>query len=400
MKTFALTPVAEAARAHAKLSASGSKKWLTCTPSANLEDQFPDEQSGFAAEGTFMHELFEVKVKRYLNRITDDFFLKALDVLRTGEFWSQDLEDHVDDAATVAMEAIDEARRICKDPVILVEQRLDFSPWVPQGFGTGDLVIITDDYVWVLDLKGGKGVLVDAVDNSQMRLYGLGAYNELSHLYDIKRVRMTVLQPRLNNYSSEELSTDELLRWADDYVKPRATLAWDGLGEFVPGEHCASGFCRARFTCAARAEANMAVAKSDFALQPPELLTMEQLTSVLERADQAIKWLSDVQTYALQQAEQGHAIAGWKLVEGRANRKYANADEVAKRLVDSGIPEAVIYERSLLGITAMEKALGKKQFAELVGDLVVKPAGKPTLAPVSDKRQAISSVASAAADFQ
>lgn len=346
-----------------------------------------------------MHELFELKVKRYIDRVTDDFFLKALDVLRTGEFWSQDLEDHVDDAVSVAKQAIDDARAICKDPVILVEQRLDFSPWVPEGFGTGDLVLITDDYVWVLDLKGGKGVLVDAVDNSQMRLYGLGAYNELSHLYDIKRVRMTVLQPRKGNYSSEEMSTDELLRWADDFVKPRATLAWDGLGEFVPGEHCASGFCRARFTCAARAEANLAVARSDFALQPPELLTMEQLTSVLERADEAIKWLSDVQTYALQQAQQGHAIDGWKLVEGKSNRKYANADEVAKRLVDGGVPEAVIYERALLGITAMEKALGKKVFGELVGDLLVKPAGKPTLVPAADKRPAFSSVASAADDF-
>lgn len=385
---------------HAKLSASGSKKWLVCCPSANLEEQFPDEQSSFAAEGSYMHELFELKVNRYLQRVTDDFFLKALDVLRTSDFWSQDLEDHVDDAATVAMEAIDEARRVCKDPVILVEQRLDFSPWVPEGFGTGDLVIVTDDFVWVLDLKGGKGVVVDAVDNSQMRLYGLGAYNELSHLYDIKRVRMTILQPRVNNYSSEEMSTDELLRWADDFVKPRATMAWDGLGEFVPGEHCASGFCRARFTCAARAEANLAIAKAEFAFQPPELLTMEQLTAVLERADEAIKWLSDVQTYALQQAEAGHAIAGWKLVEGRANRKYANADEVAKRLVDAGIAEAVIYERSLLGITAMEKALGKKQFGELVGDLVVKPTGKPTLVRETDKRSALSSAASAAEDFK
>lgn len=386
-------------RAHAKLSASGSKKWLRCTPSAHLEDQFPDEKSAFAAEGSFIHELFELQVNHFLERITDDLFLNTLTVLRLNEFWSQDLEDHVDDAFAVAKVAIHEARQICKDPVILVEQKLDFSAWVPEGFGTGDLVIITDDYVWVMDLKGGKGVMVDAVDNSQMRLYGLGAYAQLSHLYDIKRVRMTILQPRLNNYSSEELGVEELLRWADDFVKPRATLAWDGLGEFVPGEHCTSGFCRARFTCAARAEANLAIAKAEFAFKPPELLTMEQLTSVLERADEAIKWLNDVQTYALQQAEQGEAIAGWKLVAGRANRRYANADEVAKRLVDSGIPEAVIYERSLLGITAMEKALGKKQFGELLGDLVVKPAGKPTLVPAADKRPALNSAASAAEDF-
>lgn len=388
-----------AIRDHAKLSASGSKKWLTCSPSARLEETFPDEKSSFAAEGTFMHELFELKVLQHLDRVTDDFYIKALDVLRLNAFWSQDLEDHVDDAVNVAKEAIAEARSVCKDPVILVEQRLDFSPWVPEGFGTGDLVIITDDFVWVLDLKGGKGVVVDAIDNSQMRLYGLGAYNELSHLYEIRRVRMTILQPRVNNYSSEEMSTDELLRWADDYVKPRATLAWDGLGEFVPGEHCTSGFCRARFTCAARAEANLAIAKAEFAFQPPELLTMEQLTAVLERADEAIKWLGDVQTYALQQAESGQAIAGYKLVEGRSNRKLSDPDAVAQRLVASGIPEEMIYERSLLGLTNLEKVVGKKRFGELLGDLVVKPAGRPTLVPVADKRPALNSAASAAEDF-
>lgn len=389
-----------AERAHAKLSASGSKKWLTCTPSVALEENFPDERSGYADEGTFAHEVFELAVLTWLERVKANKARAEYNKLKANTLWSQDLEDNVRAAVEKAKDAITAARQRCADPVVLVEQRLDFSAWVPEGFGTGDLVVIADDLVEVLDYKHGKGVFVDAQDNSQMRLYGLGAYNQLAHLYDIKRVRMTILQPRLDNYSSEELSIEELLQWGETVVKPRAQLAWEGLGELVPGEHCTSGFCRARFQCPARAEAALAVARQDFALRPPELLTTEQLLAVLDKAELAIKWLSDVQAYALKQAESGHEIPGWKLVEGRANRKYVDPEAVAQKLLAAGVPEAAIYERSLLGITAMEKALGKKRFTELLDELVIKPAGKPTLVPEGDKRPAISSVASAAADFQ
>ncbi len=382
-----------AERAHAKLSASGSKKWLTCTPSAKLEEQFPDEQSSFAAEGTFAHAVFEQELLTRLGRPVDPL---PQDLLH---FDSADLRDHVAAAVAVAMERIDDARARCEDPVILVEQRVDFSRWVPEGFGTGDLVIVADDTLEVLDLKFGKGVPVQALENTQMRLYGLGAWDQFAHLYDIKSVRMTILQPRLDNYACEEIGAQELVDWADTYVAPRATQAWAGEGEFVPGDHCTSGFCRARFLCPARAEAALAVAQQDFALKAPELLTREQLVDVLSKADMAIDWLNDVKSYALKQAEAGHELPGFKLVEGRSNRKYADADAVAQKLLDAGVPEALIYERSLLGITAMEKAIGKKKFAELLNDLVVKPAGKPTLVPVNDKRQALSSVASAATDF-
>lgn len=387
-------------RAHAKLSASGSKKWLTCTRSAALEDQFPDEQSTYAAEGTFMHEIFELALLMWLERIPEAEARARYAELKQNAFWNQELEDHVRAAVERAKAAIEEIRASCKDPVILVEQRLDFSPWVPEGFGTGDLVIIADDVAWVLDLKGGKGIPVECEGNTQMQLYGLGAYNELAHLYDIRRVRMTVLQPRLDNWGSSELLVEDLLEWAETYVKPRAQMAWDGEGEFVAGDHCTDGFCRARFQCPARAEAALEVAKSDFALKAPELLTAEQLVDVLSKADMAIAWLNDVKSYALKQAENGHEISGYKLVEGRSNRKYSDADAVAEKLIQSGVDEALIYERSLLGITAMEKVLGKKKFAELLGDLVVKPSGKPTLVPVDDKRPALSSVASAAEDFQ
>ncbi len=386
---------------HAKLSASGSKKWLTCTRSAQLEDQFPDERSVFAEEGTFAHEVFELLIRKYLEgAMLSPPYEHRLRQLQQNEHWSQDLFDHVDQAALAAFERIDEADARCPDPLVLVEQRLDFSPWVPEGFGTGDLVIVADDLLEVMDLKYGKGIPVDAEGNTQMMLYALGALNQHGHLYDIKRVRMTILQPRLDNFASAEMLVEDLLEWADKTVRPRARMAWDGEGEYVPGDHCTSGFCRARYQCPARAEAALAVARQDFALRPPELLTQEQLLAVLAKADMAAKWLADVQTYALKLAESGQEIPGYKLVEGRSNRKYSDADAVAQKLIDAGVPEAVIYERSLLGITAMEKTLGKKKFAELVGDLVTKPPGKPTLVPVEDKRQALSSVASAAEDFQ
>lgn len=387
-------------RAHAKLSASGSKKWLTCTRSAHLEDQFPDEQSQFAAEGSYAHEIFELAMLMAAKQISESEARAKYEELKKNPFWNQELEDHVRAASDRARAAIEDAYARCKDPVILVEKRLDFSVWVPDGWGTGDLVIITDDLVEVMDLKFGKGIPVECEGNTQMQLYGLGAYNELAHLYDIRRVRMTVLQPRLDNWGSSEMLVEDLLEWAETYVKPRAQMAWDGEGEFVAGDHCTDGFCRARYQCPARAEAALAVAKSDFALKAPELLTPEQLTDVLSKADMAIDWLNDVKSFALKQAEAGHEVPGYKLVEGRSNRKYSDADAVAQRLLSEGVDEAIIYERSLLGITAMEKAIGKKRFAELLGDLVVKPTGKPTLVPIDDKRPALSSVASAAEDFQ
>ena len=373
-------------RAHAKLSASGSEKWMTCTPSARLEEGFPDEGSEFAREGTFAHEVFELQLKRYLHRVSTREFDAGMAILKENEFWSEELRDHVQDAVNVAIERIELARERSKDAIILVEQRLDFSPWVPEGFGTGDLVIVADELMEVCDLKFGKGIPVSAIENSQMRLYGLGAVNALAHLYDVQRVRGTILQPRLENYSSEELTLEQLLRWGEDQVKPRAKLAWLGEGEFVPGDHCTSCFCKARYTCAARAKQGMAVAKASFALVEPELLTTEQVCQVLDKADQAIKWLQDVQAFALSQAERGAKIPGYKLVEGRSNRRYTNADAVAIKLQQAGIPADILFERSLLGITAMEKAIGKKKFEELLGGLVEKPQGKPTLVPESDKR--------------
>lgn len=366
---------------HAKLSPSGSGKWLVCTPSAVLESMLPDEDSPFAEEGRLAHTAFE----------------QALTAHLAGEDWRptvpRDMVDYVSAAAARAIDLIEEAYQRCNDPVVLLESRLDFSPWVPEGFGTGDLVIITDDLVEVADLKYGKGVAVTATENSQMRLYGLGAYNARSMLYDLRRVRTHVLQPRLNNWGSEELTVEELLRWANEVVAPKAKIAWEGGGPRVAGDHCSNYFCRARFTCPARNAAAQELVASSFALLPAEQLTPAQMSQVLARADEVIKWLTDTKTWALSQLEKGNAVPGWKLVEGRSNRKYSDQDSAAAALVGAGIDEAMIYERSLLGITAMEKMLGKKKFAEILGNLIEKPQGGPTLAPESDKRPALDALA-------
>ena len=386
--------------AHAKLSASGSEKWMTCTPSANLEAQFPDEGSEFAREGTFAHAVFEQEMLTYLGRPTEPLPKELM------HFDSPELRDYVAEAVNYAIRRIEEIKLDCKDPVIMVERKLDFSTWVPEGFGTGDLVIVADGIVEVMDLKYGKGIYVDPLSNSQLRLYGLGAYNELCHLYDIFHVRMTVLQPRLHNFGSEEIHIDELLGWATQDVMPLAALAWEGKGEFVAGDHCTSCFCKARYTCPARAAQAIAVAQAEFgpiedAKPPlPASLSMDRIAELLPKADMVIDWFNDLKSYALEQAtKHGNTVPGFKLVEGRSNRKYSDQDAVAAKLVKSGIPEATIYDRSLLGITAMEKAIGKKQFAELLDGLIVKPEGKATLVPESDKRPALASAASAAEDF-
>jgi len=395
-KTTAAVAVVELA--HAKLSASGSKVWLVCTPSARLAEQFPDDTSEFAAQGTYMHALFEHHLLCYLGRKTEHILIN--DLPGYAQFHDQEVSDAVDQAVDRAIARIEHAREVCKDPIILLEQRLDFSHIVPEGFGTGDMVIITDDYIETDDLKGGKGLEVSAIGNTQLRLYLSGALNTYGHLYNPKRVIGAILQPRLNNYSIEEISVEELLAWEQDVVVPAAKLAWAGQGEFVPGEHCSSGFCRARFTCKARADHNLAIAKQDFALLDPELMTDEQIAKVLTVAPDAIKWMNDVSSYALTQATtHGRVLPGYKLVEGRSNRVITNPDELAKRLIAAGTPEAVLYERSMLGLTALEKAVGKKALAAASEDLITKPPGKPVLVPVSDKREAINSTASAVADF-
>lgn len=386
--------------AHAKLSASGSKKWLTCMPSAALEAQFPDERSEYAEEGTFAHHLGEHRLQKKLKLPLD--YKKPELIPGYDKWYTQDLSDHVDTYVSFVMARVKAARAECPDALVLLEQRLDFSAWVPEGFGTGDVVIVADGFIEVIDLKFGKGIVVEAKDNSQMRLYGAGAYNEYQHLYQIDEVRTTICQPRVNNHDTETITAEELLAWADDTVKPRAEQAWahlEGLPaiEYVPGSHCSEGFCRARFTCRARAEENLKMAQYEF--KPADLLSIEEVGQILQTASQLQKWAGEIQDWARIQAEQHHvSIPGWKLVEGRSNRVIADVDFAVRILNQNGYSDAIIYKpRQLLGISELEKVLGKKEFAAVLGDVVVKPQGKPVLVPSTDKRPELDSPAT---DFQ
>jgi hypothetical protein len=388
-----MTETNHAERAHAKLSASGSKRWLTCTPSAQLELQFPDTTSTFAEEGTWAHEYAELLLTDFLFKMDVKLFTRRLDNVMSETFASAENYEAVESYVSFVQGRIKQVREKNPSALVMLEQKVDFSEWVPEGFGTADVVIVDDGLLEVIDLKFGKGVQVDAKGNTQLALYALGAWSSYQMLYDIERVRVTIMQPRLNHISTDEFDLAQLLSWAQDTVKPKAQMAMNGEGEYVPGDHCR--FCKARFQCRARAKEAI---EQDF--KEPALLTDDEIADLLLKVEQIEKWASDIQEYARSKAEQGTKFAGWKLVEGRSVRKYANPEQVALRLFAEGYGEADIYERELKGITAMEKTLGKKRFAELVADLIAKPPGKPTLVLESDKRPEYNSLNQAQSDFK
>lgn len=375
---------------HALLSASGSDRWLNCPPSARLEAGIEEKSSQYAQEGTFAHAVAELKLAHYLRRIPLLGYKAKLKKLKQDKFCTPELEDAVQIYVDFATEKINEARARTKDAVVLLEAKLDYSPWVPEGFGTGDLVLVTDDVLEVMDLKFGRGVQVSAEGNSQMRLYALGAINHFSVLYDIDTVRMTIHQPRLDNISTAEMTTEELLHWGEHTAKPIADLAYKGEGKFKPGGHCR--FCKVRFTCRARADEHMKLAQHDF--KKPPLLTDEEIVGVLAVTDALQSWASDVQAYALDQAvNNNREWSGYKLIEGRSYRRYGDEAQAADVLVAAGFDEEQIFSRKLLGITAMERLVGKEQFNKLLGPYIKKPSGKPKLVSAHDKRPAIKSTA-------
>ncbi len=375
---------------HALLSASGAQRWLSCPPSARLEEAVEEQSSEYAKEGSFAHELAELYLAQDLGLTEKSEFNKRLKELRQNPFYSEELDTYVKVYMDFAIEKINETRARTKDAVVLLEMKLDYSTWVPEGFGTGDLVLVTDDVLEVIDFKYGRGIQVGAEDNPQMRLYALGALSQFGCLYEVNTVRMTIVQPRLDSISTDEMTVKELINWGERIVKPIADIAFKGEGEFKAGDHCR--FCRVRATCRARAEMNMKLACYDF--KGPPLLTDEEIVEVLDAADEYMKWISDLQGYALDQAvNSGKKWPGYKLVEGRSYRRYKDQDKVAEALIAAGYKEDEIYEKVLLGITKMERAVGKKKFNELLAGLIEKPPGKVKLAPESDKRPAVKSTA-------
>lgn len=367
---------------HAVLSASSSHRWLNCTPSAQLEKNFENKDTTAAAEGTAAHALCEYKLRKALGA--------KVGKPPVSEYDSQEMEDCTDDYATYILEQFESTRKTCPDPLLLIEQRLDFSDYVPDGFGTGDCLILSDDTLHIIDFKYGVGVLVEAENNPQMMLYALGALSLYGSLYNMKNVSMTIFQPRRENISTWEIPVSELLNWAENELKPKAQLASKGEGEFCSGEWCT--FCRAKVKCRARAEACLELAKYEF--QMPPLLDDSEIEEILEKIDALTAWANNIKDYAFNAALQGKQWNNFKLVEGRSNRKYTDEKAVAEAVIGYG--KDPYSEPEVLGITAMTKLLGKKQFEELLGDLIYKPQGKPTLVPMSDKRPAINT---AQADF-
>lgn len=388
-------------REHAILSASSAHRWLSCTPSARLElEEDTSECSVYAEEGTAAHALAELKLSHVFGKISDkeytDKYIEYLKDDRYSKYYTKELEEYVD----THVEYVKEIVKDLKDFHIYFEVRVNFSNVVPQGFGTADVLIVTEDTIHIVDLKFGVGVPVSAINNPQLRLYAMGAMNLFPNT---KFVKMTINQPRLDNKDTEVLTKEELLKWAFEYVKPRAEAAIKGEGKFNPTDS-ACKFCKLKGKCKARADMNLEIAKQEFQIASREdsvmSLSTDQLSKILELAPKFESWFKDVQSFALGQLMRGVKIPGFKLVEGRSTRVITDEEKVKEILLSIGLKEDdILKPRELLGISRLESLVGKKLFADLCKDYLIKPVGKLTLAPESDRRPGVSTIEIAESDF-
>lgn len=371
--------------AHARFSPSSGKRYLSCPPSLRLEEQFEDEQSPYAAEGSAGHAMAEYLINKHLKKRTRH---------PVSDYYTEELMEAVEEYASYCIGQIEQARAVCGSPFISVEQKVSLEEHIEGCFGTADMVIVTDGKLQIIDLKLGKGVVVDAEENIQLMIYGQGVLDMVSALYDISTVELTIVQPRLEHFSTWEISADDLRKWTAEVLEPGARMALAGEGEYKAGDHCR--FCRARFKCRARADEYLKLAQAEFA-EPP-LMSDEEIAEVLKKADALKRWAEEIYTYAQNEAVVNHKEwPGFKLVLGRSNRKYTDETDAAEAAKKAGYTD--IYKQSLIGITEMEKLMGKKKFNEILGNYVYKPDGKVTLVPDSDKREAVKT-ATAEADFK
>ncbi len=370
-------------RGHAFLSASGSDRWMNCTPSPQIEKRFKDIPSEYAQEGTLAHEFAELNLKRDLKLIGKHQYKIATTPLKKDKYYSEEMEDYVQTYVDYVIQQFDEAKRITPDARLLIEEKVDFSDIVPEGFGTTDTMIIADGTLEVIDYKHGQGVQVDAEENPQLKLYGLGALSIAELMFDIKTIRLTIVQPRKDSISSWTLPVEDLKDWAENQVKPKALLATKGEGELSAGEWCK--FCKAKARCVALAAHSFEIAKEEFA--DPHLLTDKQLMENYEKLSQVSDWIKSVQEYVTREAIAGKKWDGYKLVEGRSNRKWKDEEKAIEILDEYYERSDFLAEPKLLGIGAIEKLLGKSNFATVMDPAVEKPKGSPTLVPASDKRQ-------------
>lgn len=371
---------------HALLSASSASRWLNCPKSVRLTEDIPDgESSSFAAEGTLAHAIAEDYLREYATgkgRTVEDYVVpekfKGNPLFYDGMY--QDVTPYLE----YVVSTFEGKSRVA---TLDIEARLDFSKYVPSGFGTGDAVIIDNGTLEICDLKFGKGVLVEAENNPQIMLYGLGALHAYDYIFDIRNVKMTIVQPRLDHVASFVLSADELREWGNNTVSPIAKLAYNGQGDQKAGEWCR--WCKIKATCKARAEKQ----GQTVAMMAEAELTDDQICQILTASAEIKAWLSDIESHTVQRLSDGETLPGWKLVEGRSNRKIKEPEALAEKLLNCGVEAARIYKpQELQSLTALEKAVGKARFNELCGEFVYKPRGKVTLVPESDKRPALGSV--------
>jgi len=361
---------------HALLSASSAHRWIACPPSALLSKKFEDVSSSFAQEGTDAHALAQYKLEKLLG-------INTKDPTESLSFYDEEMNNHAEDYAAFVLEQVEkDKRKPSADPQVLIEQKLDFSKYVPEGFGTVDCLIIADGTLTVIDYKYGLGIKVSAERNQQMFCYALGGLALFDGIYDIENVHLVIYQPRRENISEFTISKIELIQWAEEVLAPIAQLAIKGEGEYKAGEHCQ--FCKAKATCRKRAEYNLELAKYDF--EVPATLDNEEIASILTKLDELVSWASDVKEYALKEALNGTKFEGFKLVAGRSNRKYTDESAVANVVIAAGKDP---FEKKLLGITAMTALLGKKAFEDILGSLTFKPPGKPVLVTADDKKARI-----------
>ncbi|MCW2277757.1 DUF2800 domain-containing protein [Heliophilum fasciatum] len=378
--------------AHALLSASSSHRWLHCTPSARLEQQFPDSTSTFAAEGSLAHEIAELKLrKKFVEPIGPRTFSNRLKKLQENPLYQSEMLKHTDTYVDYISGIV---HSFVQPPYVAVEKRIDYSAYVPEGFGTSDCIIIGGNVMHVIDLKYGTGVPVSAQQNTQMMLYALGALGAYGFLYPIETVKIAIVQPRRDSIGEWEISVADLLAWGES-IKPIAAKAFAGEGEYIPGSHCK--FCRAKAQCRARAEYNLQL--DGFEKKMPPLITNDEVGAILAKAQDLAKWAEDLKEYALAECLKGNEIPGWKAVEGRGHRAFVDIDAAFATVKQAGYDEAMLYERKPLSVKGVEDLLGKAKFKELLNGYVNTPPGKPALAPVSDKRSAVTLKSNAAEDF-
>jgi len=372
-------------RKHAKLSPSAANRWLTCTKSAQLEESFENTESSHAAEGTLAHDLAELLTRSELGELSKRTVAQRMSKIKKSEYYDAEMLEYCQGYADFIVDTLRTATELCPDAFVELESKLDLSEYVPGGFGHSDAIIIADEVLEVIDFKYGRGVLVESELNAQMMLYALGAYNKYKDLYDIEIIKMTVYQPRIQRSpNSYEMKLEELLDWAETYVKPRAELADKGEGEYCPTPD-ACKFCRAKHICRARAEENL---KAFDAIGDPDLLSLEEACEILQRTKDLKTWITDIETYVTAELYKGVPAPGFKLVAGRSLRKWMSDQAVIDELEANGLDTSEFTETKLLSVAQLEKRFGKSEVERMVGAMIDKPVGKPTLAPIDDKRPA------------